>query len=44
MTNSQYSNGQSTILKFYNQDWIAANCPEFISKDEWPQILHTQIP
>jgi len=39
MTNPQYSKGQSSILKFYNQDWIAANCLEFISKDELPQIL-----
>ena len=26
----------STIFKFYRLTWIAANCPEFISKDEWP--------
>jgi len=35
-TNLQYCKGESIIFKFYRLTWIAANCPEFISKDEWP--------
>ena len=35
-TNLQYCKGESTIFKFYRLTWIAASCPEFISKDEWP--------
>ena len=34
--NLQYCKGESTIFKFYRLTWIAANCPQFISKDEWP--------
>ena len=40
-TNLQYCKGESSIFKFYRLTWIAANCPEFISKDEWPPCKFT---